>query len=91
MRTNPRNKNWNSVVVVPLSTSLKNIFLPFHKLIPKGKGGLTQDSHARCDLISNLDKIYLDPQGPLGAPLSDKFIWEIVKGIRAVIGDNPYL
>ncbi len=89
--TNPRNKNWDSVIVVPLSTGLKNVHLPFHKLIPKGEGGLTHDSYVRCDLISNIEKVCLDPTGPLEAVLSEKFIWEIVKGIRVVVGDNPYL
>ncbi len=89
--TNPRNKNWDSIIVVPLSTSLKNIHPPFHKVVPKGEGGLTHESYARCDLVSNIEKTCLDPKGPIGSALPDKFIWEIVKGVRAVIGDNPYL
>jgi len=62
-----------------------------HKFIRKGEGGLPQDCFARCDLVSNIEKQCLDPKGPLGPILSDKFMWEIVKGIRAAIGDNPDL
>ena len=87
--TNPRNKNWDSIVVVPFSTSLKNPYPPFHKFIPAGEGGLKKDCYARCDLVSNIDKTCLDINGPLGPLLADKHIWEIVRGIRAVVGDNP--
>ena len=87
--TNPRNKYWNSVIVVPLSTGLTNPYPAFHKFVPQGAGGLPQDSYARCDLVSNLEKSCLDTSGSLGPILSNKFLWEIIKGIRAAIGDNP--
>jgi mRNA-degrading endonuclease toxin of MazEF toxin-antitoxin module len=87
--TNPRNRTWASIVVVPFSTSLENPYPPFHKFIPKGEGGLAVNSYARCDLVSNIEKNCLDTRGPLGPTLSEKFIWEIVRGIRATIGDNP--
>jgi mRNA interferase MazF len=89
MSTNPRNRTWASVIVVPLSASLENPYQPFHKFIPKGQGGLSNDSYARCDLVSNIEKSCLDERGPLGPALSEKFVWEIVRGIRATIGDNP--
>jgi mRNA-degrading endonuclease toxin of MazEF toxin-antitoxin module len=87
--TDPRNKSWDSVIVVPLSTGLQNPYPQFHKLIPKGEGGLDRESHARCDLVSNIEKSCLDPKGPLGPLLSDKLIWKIVQGVRAAVGDNP--
>jgi mRNA interferase MazF len=87
--TNVRNRSWNSVIVVPLSTGLQNPHSNFHKPIPAGQGGLDRDTHARCDLVSNLEKNCLDlARGPLGAELSDLFMWEIVRGIRTCIGDN---
>jgi len=89
--TNPRNKHWDSILVVPLSTGLQNPHPSFHKQIPAGAGGVPHQSHARCDLVSNIDKECLDPSGPLGPLLSDKLMWEIVRGIRASIGDNPDL
>ncbi len=87
--TNPRNKSWDSVIVVPLSTGLKNPYPPFHKFVPAGEGGLKKDSYARCDLVSNIEKGCLDPRGPLGTTIAEKFVFEIVRGIRAVVGDNP--
>lgn len=89
--TNPRNRTWNSVIVVPFSTALQNPYPIFHKFVPKGQGGLPQDSYARCDLVSNIEKSCLDPGGALGSILADKYLWEIVKGVRATIGDNPDL
>lgn len=86
--TNPRNRTWDSVIVVPFSTNLQNPHAAFHKFVPRGEAGLDKDSHARCDLVSNLEKSCLDPSGPLGPMLSDEFIWEIVRGIRATIGDT---
>lgn len=86
--TNARNKAWGSVIVVPLSTSLQNSYPSFHKLIPRGEGGLDRESHARCELVSNIEKTCLDQKGPIGSPLSEKFVWQIVQGIRAAIGDS---
>jgi len=86
--TNSRNKNWDSVIVVPCSTSITNVFAKFHKAIPKGVGGLPKDCHARCDLVSNLPKNCLDfKRGPIGE-IPEKFVWEIVRGIRNVVGDK---
>lgn len=88
--TNNRNKTWDSVIVVPLSTGLQNPNPNFHKPIPAGAGGVDRDTHARCDLVSNLEKSCLDfTRGPLGDTLSDRFMWEIVRGVRTCIGDNP--
>jgi mRNA-degrading endonuclease toxin of MazEF toxin-antitoxin module len=88
--TNPRNRTWDSVIVVPLSTGLQQPNQNFHKAIPAGQGGLDRDTHARCDLVSNLEKNCLDlARGPLGPEISDLYMWEIVRGIRACVGDTP--
>jgi mRNA-degrading endonuclease toxin of MazEF toxin-antitoxin module len=89
--TNPRNRTWDSVIVVPLSSGLQNPHSRFHKSIGAGNGGVDRDTHARCDLVSNIDKNCLDfRRGPLGA-VSEKLMWDIIKGVRASIGDNPDL
>ena len=63
-----------------------------YKAIPRGGGGVDRDCHARCDLVSTLEKINLDAvHGPLGAELPDVLMWEIVRGVRAAIGDNSDL
>jgi len=90
--TDSRNKAWDSVIVVPLSTGISNINVKFHKAIPKGEGGLDRDSYARCDLVSNIEKLCLDNlKGPLGLKLSDKYMFDIVRGVRASIRDKPDL
>lgn len=84
----PRNKSWDSIIVVPLSTGLSNPHPKFHKAIPAGQGGLTKESHARCDLVSNLEKTCLDlHRGALGR-LTTNYLWTIVEGIRASVGDD---
>src|ERR1700733_10609037 len=87
--TDNRNKTWNSIIVVPCSTSLLNVNQKFHTALPKGAGGLPKDCHARCDLVSNLPKDCLDlAKGAIGK-LSEHLLLEIVRGVRSVIGDNP--
>jgi mRNA-degrading endonuclease toxin of MazEF toxin-antitoxin module len=87
--TNPRNKSWNSVIVIPLSTGLQQANPKFHIAIPAGQGGLKQPSFARCDLVSNIEKTCLNvTQGPIGEPLSDSFLWQIVNGVKFCIGDS---
>lgn len=89
---NNRNRAWDSVIVVPLSTGLGNINVKFHKEIPKGEGGIAKMSYARCDLVSTIEKTCLDSsRGAIGSLLSDKYVWEVVRGVRASIGDNPDL
>ena len=89
---NNRNRAWDSVIVVPLSTGIENINVKFHKEIPKGEGGIGKTSYARCDLVSTIEKTCLDStRGALGSMLSDKYVWEVVRGVRASIGDNPDL
>lgn len=88
--TNARNRAWDSVIVVPLSTGLQMPNQRFHKVLPAGQGGLDRDTHARCDLVSNLEKSCLDlARGPLGPEISDLFMWEIIRGVRSCIGDDP--
>src|ERR1700679_4344312 len=58
--TNARNRHWDSVIVVPCSSNLENPNPKFHKALPGGEGGISKDCHARCDLISNIQKSCLD-------------------------------
>jgi len=45
-----------TVVIVPFTTNLRRAELPSAVLIPKGEGGLNQDSVALCHQIRVLDK-----------------------------------
>lgn len=87
--TDPRNRALGSIIVVPFTTRLHDPFPPLHKLVPAGEGGLPKTSYARCELVSHIQKTCLNPAGPLGERLAQKYMWEIARGVRAAIGDNP--
>jgi mRNA interferase MazF len=90
--TDNRNKTWDSVIVVPLSTGLSNPNAKFHIEIKSGAAGLDRDTFARCDLVSNIEESCLDKtKGALGPELLEKYMWEVIRGVRRVIGDNPDL
>src|SRR5687767_7708984 len=59
--TDARNEFANSVLAVPLTTNLRPS--PTHVMLPKGQGGLAQDSMARCENVS-----YLTQVPPLAGP-----------------------
>lgn len=84
----PRNRALKSVIVVPFSSGLAKPFPAFHKFVSKGEGGLPKDSYARCDFVTSMEKSCLNPKGPLGEPVSEKSLGEIVKGVRSAIGDS---
>ncbi|MBI4789055.1 MAG: type II toxin-antitoxin system PemK/MazF family toxin [Chloroflexi bacterium] len=50
------NRVTRTVVIVPFTSNLRRAELPTGTLIPKGEGGLSQDSVALCHQIRVLDK-----------------------------------
>ncbi|HLG70299.1 MAG TPA: type II toxin-antitoxin system PemK/MazF family toxin [Chloroflexota bacterium] len=79
-----RNRLAGDVIVVPLSTNLRP--LSTHVLIPAGTGGLRQDSMAKCEQITTLEKSLLH-NGPLGDPLSDDLLRRVVLAVRRAVGE----
>jgi mRNA interferase MazF len=72
--------NWNSIVIVPVSTSQNQAMRsPTTVNLPSGSGGLEKDSVALCHQITTLDKSKL--QKKLGS-LSDIEIKEIEQSIK---------
>lgn len=76
-----QNPRWNSIIVIPLSTSsaqarrgLTSVFLP------QGTSGLTQDSIALCHQITTLDRAKLTTK--IGE-LSNAWIEKIEDGLKA--------
>ncbi len=71
------------VVVIPFTTNLRMAKLPTCVLIPKGEGGLKQDSIAICHQIRALDK-----QGLLDfwGMLPKHRIQEIEKTLKITLG-----
>jgi len=78
-----RNQFADDVIVVPLSTTLRQA--PTHVYLPAGSGGLSQASMAKCELVTTLDKIFLI-RGPLGGVITAAQMREVEKAIMRAIG-----
>ena len=78
-----RNRLANDVIVVPISTTLRTS--PTHVELSKGEGGLDQDSMAKCEQISTLDKSFLI-RGPFSGTISPMKMNEMEKAIKRAIG-----
>ncbi len=81
---NVRNRLAGDVLVVPLSSALRP--LPTHVLLTAGEGGQRLDSMATCEQIIGLDKGFL-VGGPLGPPLGESRMDEVVRAIRRAVGE----
>jgi mRNA interferase MazF len=79
-----RNRLAGDVIVVPLSTNLRQ--LPTHVLVPAGSGGQRHDSMAKCEQITTLDKRLL-LRGPFAGPVPAPLLSEIVRAIRRAVGE----
>jgi mRNA interferase MazF len=78
-----RNRLANDVVVVPISTTLRTS--PTHVELPEGEGGLDQNSMAKCEQITTLDKSFLI-RGPFSGTISPIKMTEVERAIKRVIG-----
>ena len=79
-----RNRLANDVIVVPLSTNLRP--LPTHVLLPAGVGGQRDDSMAKCEHITTLDKRFL-VRGPFAGRVPDPLLSEVTRAVRRAIGE----
>jgi mRNA interferase MazF len=79
-----RNRLAGDVTVVPLSTNLRP--LATQVLLPSGTGGLRQDSMAKCEQITTLDKRLLG-RSSLGERVPNAVLDAVVRGIRRAIGE----
>lgn len=75
------------IIVVPTSSSITNTHPKIHTFLQSGEGGLSRECYARCEQVTTIDKDLLS-RGPLGPPISDKYLWNIVRCIRQAIGDT---
>jgi mRNA interferase MazF len=75
--------NWRSIIVVPISTSQaqsrRGVTAVF---LPKGVGGLSQDSVALCHQVTTLDRAKLTTK--IGN-LSNELLKEIEEGLKAAM------
>ncbi len=78
-----RNQFADDIIVVPLSTTLRPA--PTHVYLPAGSGGLSQASMAKGELVTTLDKIFLE-RGPMGGKITAAQMHEVEKAIMRAIG-----
>ena len=78
-----RNRLANDVIVVPVSTTLRDS--PTHVELAIGEGGLTQRSMAKCEQITTLDKSFLI-RGPFSGKISPQKMFEVKEAIQKAIG-----
>jgi mRNA-degrading endonuclease toxin of MazEF toxin-antitoxin module len=82
---NGRNEKSASVIVVPTTGVVSSY--DTRVFLPKGEGGLLKDSEVMCDRICTLDKQSLSKRGPLGKPITEEKLDQIVSSVRRAIGD----
>lgn len=81
---NRRNQYSKTVLVVPFTSSVKQI-APTRVLVPQGEGGLEHDSIAMCDRVTTVKQSLLE-RGPYGGVISNSVLSQIQAGIMIAIG-----
>jgi mRNA interferase MazF len=79
-----RNQYSSTVLVVPFSSDTSDAANPSRVLISQGEGGLNVDSVAMCDVMTNIEKCYLE-RGAYGEITSESFA-RIQRAIQIAIG-----
>jgi mRNA-degrading endonuclease toxin of MazEF toxin-antitoxin module len=75
----------NSVLVIPLSTSI-HLLRPAHLLLRMGETGLSADSAAQADNITTVRRESLSAPGPGQRALSHTKVCELAKLVRLGMG-----
>jgi mRNA interferase MazF len=70
-------------IIAPFTTKIRRALLPSHALVPKGIGGLSQDSVVLCEQIRVIDKQRIIKV--LGH-LTDPYMQQVVKALSAILG-----
>lgn len=80
-----RNQHSSTVLVVPFSSDLTEAESnPSRTVVAAGEGGLEVDSVAMCDVMTNVEKRYLE-RGPYGA-ITPESLARIQQAIQVAIG-----
>lgn len=80
-----RNRYASTVLVVPFSSDIAaSAGNPCRILLPAGEGGLERDSAALCDLITTIEKRYLE-RGPYGH-IEPASLHQVQQGVQIAIG-----
>jgi mRNA-degrading endonuclease toxin of MazEF toxin-antitoxin module len=81
-----RNERADTVLVIPLSTSIHKAELPTHLLLPAGETGLQNDCIARAEDITTLRKSSLLPPDSGLRSLSNRRICELAEKVQFAMG-----
>jgi mRNA-degrading endonuclease toxin of MazEF toxin-antitoxin module len=81
-----RSDRADTVLVIPLSTSVHKADLPTHLLLPAGESGLPNDSIARAEDITTLRKTSLVPPTSRLRTLSNTRICELADKVQLAMG-----
>ncbi len=79
-----RNQYSSTVLVVPFSSDTSDAANPSRVFVKQGEGGLNVDSVAMCDVMTNIEKRYLE-RGPYGEITPESFA-RIQRAIQIAIG-----
>jgi len=79
----------NTVLVVPLSTSVDKNGLPTHILLEPGQTGLSERSVAKAEYVATISKALLDPSRERLRPLSSAQICELARKVQLAMGCLP--
>ncbi len=79
----------NTVLVVPLSTSLDQIEGPTHVVLEPGQTGLHERSVAKAENLSTISKFLLDPPRERLRPLNASQICELARKVQLAMGCLP--
>jgi mRNA interferase MazF len=80
-----RNRHASTVLVVPFSSDVAaSAGNPCRILIPAGTGGLEKDSVTMGDLITTVQKSYLE-RGPYGN-IDSKLLQQVLQGVQIAMG-----
>lgn len=77
------NKVSPHTIIIPFTTKIREAILPSHAKIPKGIGGLTEESVLLCEQIRVIDKKRLIRK--LGS-LNEYYINGVVKSLKVILG-----
>jgi len=81
-----RNMNAPDLMVVPAFSNI-SAMLDVHVEIPKGEGGMPDESIAKCDQVTTIHRSLL-AEGPLGERINQAIMWKIHRAVRRAMGET---
>ncbi|MGA9528356.1 MAG: type II toxin-antitoxin system PemK/MazF family toxin [Terriglobales bacterium] len=78
-----------TVLVVPLSTSVHKGEMPTHMVLESGQTGLRERSVAKAEDVSVILKVFLDPSRERLRTLSSSQVCELARKVELAMGCAP--